>query len=161
MTPNTAAFLTTISTSEGCERESDPYAVCYAFSHVIHDFSNHPYPGEWEGVKLTDEQCRNAGCSPGCISTAAGRYQITHTTFMRLQAKLGTTGFAPQVQDDMCIQLIKEHGALDAVIAGNVSDAVRLCRSEWASLPGNTAGQPQSSFVSLVNSFVAAGGQLA
>jgi hypothetical protein len=34
MTPNTAAFLTMIATSEGAD-----YATCYGYSHIITNFS--------------------------------------------------------------------------------------------------------------------------
>jgi muramidase (phage lysozyme) len=167
MTPNLSAFLTTISHSEGSNRAADPYRCCFAFRHTIQDLAYHPHETrpdgtrEWKGETLTDEQCRNVGLSPGCISSAAGRYQITLPTFMRLRGILKTNGFGPEVQDDMCVQLIKECGALDLIFAGRISEAIALCHPVWASLPGSTAGQPITPIATLINAYGNAGGQLA
>lgn len=167
MTPNVSAYLTMLATSEGTEQEPDSYRVCFGKKHVIHDLSYHPHERrpdgtrEWDGEKLSDEQCAAVGLGSGCISSAAGRYQLILPTWARLKAKLGLHNFADDSQDDACVQLLKECGALDLIFAGRVGDAIPLCASEWASLPGSTAKQPQSKFASLINTYASAGGAFA
>lgn len=166
MTPNIAAFLSTVSHGEGTDLVADPYRCCYAKRHTIQNFAYHPHElradgtREWAGETLTDEQCANVGLSPGCISSAAGRYQITLPTYLRLSKLLGTVGFTPPVQDDMAIQLIKERGALDLVMGGQVTDALEKCAPEWASLPGSTSGQPQAEIADLLHTYMDQGGSL-
>ncbi|EPQ6913521.1 hypothetical protein ACUVYS_003371, partial [Escherichia coli] len=38
--------------------------------------------------------------------------------------------------------LIAGRKALDVVMQGKISEAIHLCRIEWASLPGSPHGQP-------------------
>src|SRR5882724_6016290 len=171
MTPNVQAFLTMIARSEGVEGAPDPYRVCYGYpelwAHTIIDLNYHPHQlrpngtREWPGVKLRDEQCIAVGLHPGCVSTAAGRFQITWGTFDRLQGKIGVPDFTPPSQIDCCIQLVKEVGALELINAGRIDTAIPLCSHLWASLPGNTAKQPQTKFVTLIQSYKDAGGELA
>jgi lysozyme len=167
MNPNLVAFLTMIATSEGTQREADPYRVCFAKRHTIIDLNYHPAEKrgagvvEWPGEKLPDEMCIKAGFAPGCVSTAAGRYQITRPTWTRLKALLRLPAFTPNAQDDACVQLIKERGALELVSGGRVAEAIELCHTEWASLPGSTSGQPQTSFADLLHAYGNAGGAFA
>ncbi len=151
---NEAAWIATIGQAEGAD-----YSTCYGYSHTITDFSDHPaVTGEWTGSKLSDAMCKNAGFGPGCISTAAGKGQITKGTWLRVKAKLGLPDFSPASQDAAILQLTSERGALAAVQNGDVATAVSRCRNEWASLPGNYAGQGQRSVTDLQGWFAAAGG---
>ena len=167
MTPNVSAFLTTVATSEGTEQEPDSYRVCYAKRHVIHDLAYHPAERrpdgtrEWDGETLTDEQCAHVGLGPGCVSTAAGRYQLILPTWFKLKAKLTLKNFGPDAQDDACVQLLKEVGALDLIFAGRIGDAIPLCHGEWASIPGSKAGQRITPFATLINVYASAGGAFA
>jgi lysozyme len=162
MIPNQAAFCSMLSHSEGTDRAADPYRVVYGYEHTIVSLADHPaVTGEWKGARLPDQTCIAAGFSPGCVSTAAGRYQITKPTWVRLKGILRLANFGPEAQDDACLQLIKERGALDLVNSGAIAQAVRLCRSEWASLPGGTSGQPEQLLANLLTSFTGAGGVLA
>lgn len=167
MTPNVAAFLTMIAHSEGVDRPpapEDPYRCCFGYKHVILDLNYHPHQlrpngtREWGGERLKDEQCIAAGLHPGCVSTAAGRFQITWGTFDRLQGKIGVPDFTGSSQDDCCVQLLKEVDALSLINAGRVADAIPLCSHLWASLPGSTAKQPQTRFAALMQSYKDAGG---
>lgn len=154
-----AAFLGTIAHAEGTDRAPDPYRVVYSFEHAIIDLSDHPtITGEWPGKVLTDAQCRNAGLSPGCKSTAAGKYQITRPTWVRLKGILTLTDFRAASQDLACVQLIAEVKAEDLVERGEFVQAVMQCRHTWASLPGNTAGQPQRTYAQLQDAYLSAGG---
>jgi lysozyme len=167
VSPNVAAFMTMIATSEGVEREPDPFRVCFGKKHTIVDLTYHPAEHrpdgsvEWKGETLTDQQCINVGLSPGCVSTAAGRYQMTRPTWLHLKATLGLKDFTPPSQDDACVQLLKECKAFDLINAGQVADAITLCRHEWASLPGSNAGQPQTKFADLIATYGDAGGSFA
>jgi len=156
-----------VSHSEGTDRAADPYRVVYGYKHEIHDLAYHPAEVrpdgtcEWHGEKLPDAMCIAAGLHPPCVSTAAGRYQITKGTWLRLKGILVLKNFGPDAQDDCGVQLIKEHGALDLIFAGEVAAAISKCSSEWASLPGNQAGQPQRTFAQLLNVYSSSGGGFA
>lgn len=80
-------------------------------------------------------------------STAAGRYQIIHPTFLRLQSKLGTTGFGPDVQDQMAWLLVTEVGATVDLSSQDIEKAIYKCSKEWASLPGSDSGQHMQNMV--------------
>jgi muramidase (phage lysozyme) len=162
MSPNVAAFLTMLSHSEGTDRGADPYRVCYGFKHTIASLSDHPaVTGEWRGEQLPDQLCINVGLSAPCWSTAAGRYQMTKSTWLSLKAQLRLTCFDGPSQDDACIQLIKSKNAFSLINEGDLAGAIANCRSEWASLPGSTSGQPQRDFATLASAYQSAGGALA
>lgn len=159
---NTRAFLTLIGWAEGTERSADPYRVVYGYRHTIQDFSDHPaVTGEWRGERLPDHMCAAAGLSPGCISTAAGRYQIIRPTWQDAQRVLGLPDFSPESQDRAALYLIERNGALEDVREGRVPDAVAKVRRVWASLPGAGWGQPERQLSSLIAAYTTAGGTLA
>jgi muramidase (phage lysozyme) len=159
---NLLAFFATVSHAEGTDQAENPYAVVYGFTHTITDFSDHPAAtGEWTGEILTDEQCRNAGVPPGCKSTAAGRYQINLPTWKECKKALNLPDFTPPSQDRAAALLIQRDGALDMVNAGQFADAITKCRETWASLPGNSAGQPQRTLASLTSFYADNGGAFA
>lgn len=159
---NVRAFLTLIAYSEGTERAFDPYSVVYGYKHTIQNFSDHPaVTGEWRGERLSDAMCAAAGFGPGCISTAAGRYQIIKPTWLQAKEALGLTDFGPESQDRAALWLIERGGAMDDVRKGRVGDAVMKVRRTWASLPGSGWSQPERSLPSLVAAYTAAGGTLA
>jgi muramidase (phage lysozyme) len=162
MTPNVTAFLTMVAHSEGTDRAPDPYRVCYGFSHTIQSLADHPaITGEWLGARLPDKYCIAAGLAPPCHSSAAGRYQITKGTWIRLKGRLLLTAFTPEAQDDAAVELLKEAGSLDLINAGSIEAAANIEHSEWASLPGSTSGQPQTPLVALLSAYTQAGGALA
>lgn len=156
---NVAAFLAVLRRAEGTEGQPDPFRVCYGYSHTIRDLSDHPAAtGEWMGERLPDQMCRNAGYGPGCKSTAAGAYQIIKPTWVALRDRLGLPDFGRASQDAAAVELIRRRGALADVQAGRLLDAVHKCRAEWASLPGNYAGQGQRSPAELQAWFQQSGG---
>jgi lysozyme len=155
VTPNVAAFLSTICHSEGTDRAPDPYRCCYAFKHTIVDMSDHPaVTGEWRGEPLDSLGPRYAGM----VSTAAGRYQLIKATWLRCKQVLALSDFSSHCQDDAAILLIKEAGALGLVNAGMIGDAITKCSGIWASLPGSDAGQPTRTFAQLLQTYASAGG---
>jgi muramidase (phage lysozyme) len=159
---NVRAFLTMIATAEGTEKQPDPYRVCYAYSHTVGSFADHPaITGEWHGAPLPDAMCRGAGLSPGCVSTAAGRYQMIKPTWLACKRALRLPNFGPDAQDQAAVYLLKTRGALDDVKAGRFADAVRKVRQEWASMPGAGYGQPERKLAALQTVFEDAGGVMA
>jgi muramidase (phage lysozyme) len=159
---NERAFLNLIEWAEGTDRAEDPYRVCYGYKHTIKSFHDHPaITGEWMGEKLPDEMCRNAGLNPGCVSTAAGAYQLIRPTWKGIKNRLRLPNFEPDSQDRAALYLITNRGALEDVHAGRIQTAVTKCAPEWASLPGNFAKQPQRKQEELLAVFEKAGGVLA
>ena len=163
MSPNMAAFLATIRHSEGTDQKPDPYAVVFGYGHTITDFTDHPaITGEWKGVSI-------AFLGPqyeGEISTAAGAYQITKGTWLALKFQAQRRGeplpdFTGPSQDRGAAILIDQKGATEMIEAGNFAAAIEACHRIWASLPGSTSGQPQSSMLALTVTFTDAGGKLA
>lgn len=159
---NRRAMLATIRASEGTADRSDPYRVCYAYKHTIASFADHPaLTGEWRGETLSASMCAGAGLGPGCVSTAAGAYQIIKPTWWNLKTKLGLPDFSPASQDAAAIELLRQRGALGPLDRGDFAGAIQAARKEWASLPGAGYGQGERSLSWLVAQFTGAGGVLA
>lgn len=155
---NVQAFLACIAWAEGTSRAADPYRVCYGYRHTVQDLSEHPaVSGEWAGEKLDNLGARYVGK----ISTAAGRYQFTAPTWKDARAALGLQDFGPASQDAAAVWLIRKCGALEAVQAGELQRAAKLCAAKWASLPDSTAGQPTRRIEQLAAAYTQAGGVLA
>ncbi|MCV2361657.1 glycoside hydrolase family 104 protein [Paucibacter sp. TC2R-5] len=156
---NTAAFLTLIDYSEGTSKGGrDPYRTCYGYRHTINSFADHPaVTGEWSGESIANLGPQYAGQ----VSTAAGRYQIIKPTWLMCKRALNLPDFSPDSQDKAAVYLIRKRGALDAIEAGRVAEAVAKCRQEWASLPGAGYGQPERRLTALIDAYTNAGGVLA
>lgn len=156
---NISAFLTVLQLAEGTAGRGDPYRVCYGYSHTINDLSDHPaVTGEWSGQVLSDGMCALAGFGPGCVSSAAGAYQLIKGTWISVRNALSLPDFSAASQDAAALELIRRRGALEDVKAGRFASAVNKCRNEWASLPGNYAKQGQRSIDQLAGWFSDAGG---
>lgn len=159
---NVSAFLDLIAYAEGTAGRGDGYRICYGYRHTIKNLSDHPaITGEWKGEKLSDALCKGAGLKPGCVSTAAGRYQLIRPTWAACKRALGLSDFSPTSQDAAAVYLIRQRGAIEDVRAGRVAEAVEKCRREWASLPGAGYGQGERKLSQLVAAFQDAGGVLA
>lgn len=157
---NIEAFLYLLRKAEGTEGAGrDPYRVVYGYAHTIGNFTDHPaITGEWKGARLSDAMCKNAGFGPGCVSTAAGAYQIIRPTWLTVKGALGLGDFGPRSQDSAAVELIRRRGALEDVKAGRVAEAIAKCKNEWASLPGNYARQGQRSMGELFAWYQQSGG---
>lgn len=70
-------------------------------------------------------------------STAAGKYQITGTTYRDAAPHVGVTDFSPESQDKIAEFLIKRKGAMDDVTSGNFNGAIAKLGGTWASLPSS------------------------
>jgi lysozyme len=159
---NVQAFLNTIAQAEGTAHAADPYRVCYAYKHTIADFSDHPaVTGEWKGEPLSAKMCLAAGHAPGCVSSAAGKYQIIKPTWLGLKAALGLPDFSPASQDAAAIELLRRRGALAKIQAGDIEGACAAARKEWASFPAAGYSQGERTVAWMVDRFTQAGGTLA
>lgn len=141
--PNTDAFLKMI---RQCEGTAGPNGYRTLFGgKLFSDFSTHP------NVRVP---FRNT------YSTAAGAYQILYGTWRTLAAKTGRWDFSPETQDLMALELIREKGALEDVVAGRVEAAVYKIRKIWASLPGAGYNQPEKTIAQVKSYYTAAGGKI-
>lgn len=143
------AFLRMISVAETGKSRVNAgtnYNVFYGGS-TFSNLSDHPViTGEKAGVRLPDSWCRKAGLNPGCVSTAAGAYQIIRPTWENVR-RAGTWGpaltdFSPASQDEAARRILSRIGALAAIESNDFDQAVWLASTQWASLPGSYAGQP-------------------
>jgi lysozyme len=150
------AFLYMIQLAEHLRSDvvsGEHYRTVYGGKR-FRSFADHPViTGEWTGQRLTDQQCRDAGFSPGCKSTAAGAYQIIRPTWERVR-QAGSWGprltdFSPASQDEAARRLLIESGALAYVERGEFERAVAIASRLWASLPGSTANQRPKSLATV------------
>lgn len=159
---NLAAFLHAIARAEGTANQADPYRVCFGYKFTIADYADHPASlGVWKGEPLSAAMCKAAGFGQGCVSTAAGKYQIVKPTWQRLKTKLKLRDFSPASQDAAATELLRETGALELAQRGEVREAAFAARRTWASLPGAGYDQPERTVAWLQNQFTSAGGTLA
>ncbi|HDR9259612.1 TPA: glycoside hydrolase family 104 protein [Burkholderia vietnamiensis] len=94
-------------------------------------------------------------------STAAGRYQELNRYAKAYIASLKLPDFGPISQDLIALQQIRERKALPLIDAGHFAAAVAACSNIWASLPGNSYGQPMNTLANLTRAYQAAGGMVA
>jgi muramidase (phage lysozyme) len=161
---NQLAFMATISHTEGTDRAEDPFRVCFARRHVIVDLNFHPAERrgpfnvqEWKGESLDFLGAQYEGQ----VSTAAGRYQMRLKTWLGCKKVLSLEAFTGDAQNDACILLLKQRGALALVNAGLIQEAVIACKDEWASFPGGHSHQPQHDFAFIADFYRNSGGALA
>ena len=158
---NLTAFLHMISVSEGTAGIGDDgYNVLVGSraSMPILFGSYHDHPRVRIQLRADDKRTpKNEELS----STAAGRYQILARYFDAYREELNLPDFGPRSQDAIAVQLIVECGALNDVRDGRFAQAVRKCRSRWASLPGAGYGQRENSMDDLAAAYVKAGGAMA
>ena len=147
---NVSAFLRMIQVSEGTASYPDPYGTYYGGGQFT-DKSDHPVLTGAESPVITKWG----------VTTAAGAYQITLTTWGSLGGSAHYGDFSNVAQDQAAIDLIDRRHALDAVMSGDLATAFALLRNEWASLPTSPAGQPTQQASTLIAAFQAAGGVLA
>jgi muramidase (phage lysozyme) len=154
---NVEAFLYVIRFAEGTAAPGG-YFTLYGGSD-FKNYSDHPYiTGEWKGAKLPDKYCIGAGLKPGCITTAAGAYQMTKPTWSRLKRKFDLKDFSSANQDVAAIAILQENDSLEDIKAGHFAMALQKNAKTWASLPGYNEGQPEKSVSQLLSVFSQKGG---
>lgn len=143
---NLSAFLDMIAVSEGTAGKGDDGYNVLVGGTLFRGYDTHP----------------NHVVDLGRIkSSAAGRYQILKRIWVHYQIALDIPDFSPESQDKIAIRLIKECGALDEIEAGKIIQAIKLCKSRWASLPGAGYGQRENKIGTLLAAFQDAKGEKA
>jgi muramidase (phage lysozyme)/DNA-directed RNA polymerase subunit F len=123
---NQQKFLAFLAKSEGAD-----YDTIVGGRQKISDFTTHP---NVVGLRTVDGP-----------STAAGRYQITGTTYRTAAPSAGVSDFSPESQDKLALHLISQKGAMDDVTSGNFQAAIGKLGGVWASLPSSKYGQSHRS----------------
>lgn len=153
---NLEAFLYVIRASEHVfpRDVENCYDIFYGGSRFS-DMSDHPVlTGEKKGVPLSDNVCAASGLGPGCVSTAAGAYQIIKPTWRRVrEIAPRLENFFPASQDAAARRLLQECGALPLIEMGDIEGAVAKASKLWASLPGSTAQQNPKKFAYVADRF--------
>jgi len=143
---NVAAFLDMIAVSEGTAGQGDDGYNVLVGGGLFNNYAQHP-------DQLVTVR-------PGLKSTAAGRYQFLFSTWTGLQAALGLSDFSPVSQDFACVELLKQVGAYDLIVTGDVTDAIGRCNRTWASFPGSPYGQGTRPQAALLAAYASAGGTM-
>lgn len=123
LNPNLAKFLNFLGKAEGANYNTIVGGSSFS------DFSQHP---NVVGLRTKEGP-----------STAAGRYQITKTTYNDIAPALGITDFSQNSQDLIATELIRRKNALGDVVNGNFDEAVKKLGGVWASLPSSPYSQPK------------------
>ena len=146
---NVWAFLRVIR-----EGETDQTAEAYRMMFGGSLFAVPPDVPKWEHPRMLHTY-------NDLSSTAAGAYQIILATHDDLVKQYGFPDFSPNCQDLMAIALISQHGAIDDLKQGNLSEAINKCRKEWASLPYSPYNQPRQTLAKAMETFTDYGGRIA
>lgn len=143
--PNVGAFLHAIRLGEGTSDELGYRRI--VGGDLFDSFADHPRTRVWiDRYKVW--------------STAAGAYQFIASTWDEMRRQYALPDFSPRSQDLAAVGLLIRRRALEAVLAGRIEDAIRLCRQEWASLPGSPYGQRTESLERVLAEYARWGGQL-
>jgi muramidase (phage lysozyme) len=152
------AFMNMLAVAEGTS--TSPITQCDGYDvivtgvdgrHRFDDLSTHPFANGRSSIVVN---------SRGLTSNASGRYQNMLKDWAHYRDLLHLPDFGPLSQDRWCIQLLKERGAIQPLIDGDLVTAIARCANIWASLPGNSYGQPQHALDTLRAAFVLNGGNL-
>ncbi|WP_422951402.1 glycoside hydrolase family 104 protein [Tenacibaculum maritimum] len=139
------AFMRMLRIGEGTKDEKGYERIVGGthFSDHGKDFSGHP------NVKVYISSIED-------YSYAAGAYQITQknwndTPFVNWRKKKGLSDFSPESQDKYCLYLLADKKkSLDLIKQGDITEAIRKCRKEWASLPGSGHGQREENLFEIL-----------
>jgi lysozyme len=133
---NLSAFLYMIRSTEHVYPRDVVNDAAYSIFYggtKFQNFADHPViTGEKRGVPLPPEMCAAAGLKPGCVSTAAGAYQLIKPTWVRLRDRLKLPDFSPLSQDRAAVELLDENGATDLIFAGDFEGAIHKASKIWA-----------------------------
>lgn len=124
LSPEESALLQAISGPES----RGSWNIIYGGGH-FGDYSAHPR----KYVEIT------SGPNKGKKSSAAGKYQITATTYDRVAPKLGISDFSPASQQQIALYLAREEYGpnLDQDLKdGKIAHVARKLSGVWTSLPG-------------------------
>jgi muramidase (phage lysozyme) len=94
----------------------------------------------------------------GLTSTAAGAYQFLASSWDETKRTMGLVDFSPASQDLAALGRLAARGALDDVVAGRFTSAIKKINREWASMPGSPYGQRTMQFSSALAIYQGTGG---
>ncbi len=138
---NVQAILRVIRTGEGTA-DAGGYSRLYG-GGTFSSYADHPRQ------KITKW---------GITSTAAGAYQFLSSSWDETRRLMGLKDFSPASQDLAAVGRIAARGALQDVIAGRFTTAMRKLNKEWASLPGSPYGQRTLKFDAALAVYRGSGG---
>lgn len=155
---NLDAFLYAIRCSEHVYPRDTVSDACYNIFYGgarFTDMSDHPAnTGERRGVSLPAAVCAASGLGPGCVSTAAGAYQIIRSTWNKIREQSPRLpDFSPASQDEAARRLLAQCGALPLIEMGDFNGALAKASKLWASLPGSKAQQNPKQFAYVADRF--------
>lgn len=98
------------------------------------------YNTQFTGTKFSGfaDHPREIKSSGDLHSDAAGMPQFLSTTWDGVKGQIGAKDFSPANQVKGAIQLIKNRGVYDDLLAGNLDKVLEELSHEWASLPTST-----------------------
>lgn len=145
---NVQAMLAVIRKGEGT---ADPAGYRRMFGgSMFASYADHPRKSNCFTLRTGKRLC----------STAAGAYQFLTTSWDETAKAMGLSDFSPASQDFAAVGRFAARGALDDVLAGRLTTAMKKLSYEWASLPGSPYGQPVISAAVAQSVFLAAGGKI-
>lgn len=138
-----AAFLDLIAFSEGTSTseitQDNGYDIIVSGvdgHHRLFDYDDHPFAPQYKRKPIVVRE------SPLLLSTASGRYQVLCHYFEVYKEQLHLPDFSPLSQDKVALQQMRERGAINLVVNGDIAGAIKACSNIWASFPGNDYSQP-------------------
>lgn len=144
---NVAAFLKVIRTVES----NDNYGALVGGGEFT-DFSDHPAKLGWAGIRRPD----------GRMTTAAGAYQITKSTWDEINKRVKLPDFSPASQDiaaTIITQFPWRAGAYRDIIAGKFDVAIQKLKNEWESFAKILAGTYPYTYAQIQQIYANEGGQ--
>ena len=116
------------------------------FLDYINVYEGAPAPNQMVGYRQFDDLSKHPNRAVrfnkrGDKSTAAGSYQLLHRTWQDQARKQGLTDFSLENQKRAAIGVLKETGALRAILQNDFGTAKAKAAKAWASLPGSTIGE--------------------
>lgn len=149
--PNVKAFLDTIAQAEGGD---------YDFKYgAVKGRKN----DKW---RITDYSLPPQKGSDG-RTTSSGRYQINLSNWTENgKGKMGLVEFSPETQDLIAVEGLRQIGAIDAVVSGDMTIAIGKAAKTWNSLPlgkdmkNRVQGQPYIKYEDVLDYFKNNGGKI-
>lgn len=139
---NVQAILRVIRTGEGTA-DSGGYSRLFG-GGTFSSFADHP---------------RQKVTRWGLTSTAAGAYQFLASSWDETKRTMGLKDFSPASQDLAAVGRLAARGALNDVLEGRFTTAIRKINKEWASLPGSPYGQRTMQFSAALAIYEGTGGR--
>lgn len=140
--PNVQAMLRVIRTGEGTA-DNGGYSRLFG-GGTFSGYADHP---------------RQSITKWGITSTAAGAYQFLSSSWDETKRTMGLVDFSPASQDLAAVGRLAARGALDDVLAGRFTSAIKKINKEWASLPGSPYGQRTLQFSAALAIYQGTGGR--